>query len=116
MKDYTNRLVELRKALNSMKQGEFAQKLGVKQSTWANIETGVNPLSDRYIRLISLTFGVSELWLRTGEGEIFTTEDPDTDEFLKIYRALPPPFRKLFLEYGHLLIEQQAAISQSTAL
>jgi transcriptional regulator with XRE-family HTH domain len=109
-----NRLVELRKALNSMKQGEFAQKLGIKQSTWANIETGINPLADRYIRLICLTFGVSEQWLRTGEGNMFTTEDPDTTEFLKIYRALPSSFRKLFLEYGRFLIEQQNSISQPT--
>jgi transcriptional regulator with XRE-family HTH domain len=111
MKDIANnRLIALRKALN-LKQGEFAKKLSVKQSTWANIETGANPLSDRYIRLICLTFNVSEQWLRSGEGDMFITEDPAVDEFLDIYRALSPPFRKMFLEYGRFLIEQQNRMS-----
>jgi transcriptional regulator with XRE-family HTH domain len=115
METLENRITLLRKALN-LNQTKFAQKLGLTQSTVSGWAIGKASITEQNIKLISLTFNVNELWLRTGEGEMFTTEDPDTDEFLKIYRALPTPFRKLFLEYGRLLIEQQAAISQSTAL
>jgi transcriptional regulator with XRE-family HTH domain len=108
--DVTERLITLREKLK-VRQGVFAKTIGVPQSTYSSIERGVRPLHNRHIKLICLTFNVNETWLRTGEGEIFTVEDPDTEEFLKVYRALPLSLRKMFLEYGHFLLEKQALLS-----
>jgi transcriptional regulator with XRE-family HTH domain len=69
MDNLHERLRELRKKLY-LSQGNFAERMGVKQSTWSNIEAGNNPCSDRYIRLVCLTFNVREEWLRTGQGEV----------------------------------------------
>jgi phage repressor protein C with HTH and peptisase S24 domain len=76
-------------------------------------ETTTANITEQNIKMICLIFHVSEQWLRTGEGEMFTSEDPDTEEFLEIYRSLSPPLRKMFLEYGRFLIEQQARVSSS---
>jgi transcriptional regulator with XRE-family HTH domain len=69
MDNLHERLKELRKKLY-LSQGNFAERMGVKQSTWSNIEAGNNPCSDRYVRLVCLTFNVREEWLRTGRGEV----------------------------------------------
>jgi DNA-binding XRE family transcriptional regulator len=102
------RLIELRKTLGKMKQGEFAKRLGLKQSTWATIEAGTNPLADRYIRLICLTFKVNEVWLRTGEGEIFTKEStlPET-ELLTLFRQLSDEMQDAILEHVKNLLKIQ---------
>ena len=64
------RLKILRKNLN-LTQTEFADSIGVKQSTIATYEAGRNIPSDPVITLICQRFSVNEDWLRTGEGEPF---------------------------------------------
>lgn len=67
MKD---RMKELRVNLG-LTQKEFADRIGVKQSTIATYEIGRNNPSDTVIALICREFGVDEIWLRTGTGEMF---------------------------------------------
>ena len=64
-----NRIKELRKALG-LTQQEFADRIGVKRGAIANYAIGRNA-SDTAVALICREFGVSEHWLRTGEGEMF---------------------------------------------
>lgn len=62
------RLKEIRKS-KSMTQQEFAEVLGVTKTHMSKIETeSANP-SESLIRTICFTFGISELWLKTGEGQ-----------------------------------------------
>ena len=56
---------------NCMTQQEFADKLGINRSNIANYESGTRTPVDAVVSLICRTFGVSESWLRTGEGEMF---------------------------------------------
>ena len=64
-----NRIKQLRQALG-LTQQEFADRIGVKRGAIANYEIGRNA-SDTAVALICREFGVSEHWLRTGEGEMF---------------------------------------------
>lgn len=73
-----NRLVSLRKTLK-MSQQEFADKLNIKRGTIANYECGRNEPIDAVISLICKEFGVNEIWLRTGEGEMFVPRDRETE-------------------------------------
>jgi transcriptional regulator with XRE-family HTH domain len=101
------RLVELRKSLK-IKQSEFAQKIGMKQSTLSTLELGNNPVSDRYIKLICLSFGVSEEWLRTGNGNMFKPENfPRYDELLEIFKSLSDERQMLFLDLERTLLSSQ---------
>ena len=71
------RLKELRRSLNLTQQA-FADRLGVKRNTVATYETGKSNPSDAAVLLICREFNVSEIWLRTGEGEMFTP-NPETE-------------------------------------
>jgi len=64
------RIKLLRKQLG-LSQGEFAQKLGMKQTSISNYEIGRNEPMPIAIKLICDTFGVNEAWLRDGVGDMF---------------------------------------------
>lgn len=64
-----NRIKELRKHLN-MNQTEFGARIGVKQGTIAGYENGLRTPLDTVVTSICKEFGVSEWWLRNGEGDM----------------------------------------------
>ena len=94
-----DRIKQLRKA-QGLNQTEFGDKLGVSKDVVYNIESGrVNP-TEMQIRLICRTFPVSEVWLRTGEGEML--QPISADEQIAAYvgevlQDAPDSFRKRLL-------------------
>ena len=62
-----DRIKELRKSLG-LTQAAFAEKIGVKQNTIAQYESGRNNPTDAVLSLICREYGVNEVWLRTGIG------------------------------------------------
>lgn len=72
------RIKELRKILGFTQQ-EFSERIGVKRNTVAQYEMGRNPPTDTVITLICREFNVSEVWLRTGEGEMFRQQSRDEE-------------------------------------
>jgi len=72
------RIKQVRKACG-LKQAEFAGRIGVKASTVTSYETGLRVPSDAVILSICREFGVSETWLRTGEGEMLLPVDADEE-------------------------------------
>ena len=81
-----NRIREVREHFK-LTQTEFGERLGVSRDVIGNIEYNrlKNPKQkEPIIKLICSTFGVNELWLRTGEGEMFQamTEDEELDAYL----------------------------------
>ena len=82
----SERLKELRKSLK-MNQTNFSKQIGITQTAYSMIENGINPLSNRHIKVICLAYNVNETWLRTGEGEMFISS-PYEQEFVKIFSKL----------------------------
>lgn len=72
------RLKEIRKALG-LTQKEFAARIGIKQNTIAQYEIGRNEPIDAVVSLICREYGVDEVWLRTGEGEMFRPRTREDD-------------------------------------
>ena len=68
------RIKELRKSLD-MTLEKFGERVGLKKNSLSAIERGVNSVTDRLIIAIVREFGVSEKWLRTGEGEMYPPKD-----------------------------------------
>lgn len=49
----------------------FGEHIGMKKNSISQIETGKNALSEQVLKFICREFGVSEDWLRTGNGTMF---------------------------------------------
>lgn len=65
-------------------QAEFAQFIGMKQTSVSTFERNGASVSDQIVKSICMAFSVNEAWLRTGEGEMLS--QPDTfslDQYLK---------------------------------
>ena len=84
----------LRKEELKISQEEFAKKINISRAGLASIEAGNCNVTSRIVSDISRVFGVSETWLNTGEGEMFSTADEEF-EFAQLLagsfgRDLPP--------------------------
>ena len=91
------RIRQLREALN-MYQVDFSKAIRVSKSYTAEIENGHRIANDRIIRLICLTFGASEVWLKTGEGEMFTSSPVEKRErIVSLFNELSPEFQDFAL-------------------
>ena len=80
-----DRIKYLRTILN-IRQNEMALRLKIKQGSLSDIERKrIKTVTDRVINDVCREFSVNEIWLRTGEGEIFI--EPSTfslDEYAAI--------------------------------
>ena len=72
------RIKELRNDLK-LSQTEFGKKLGVSRDTINNLERNRVDIKDLIIKSICHEFNVNELWLRSGDGDMFKSNDLDFD-------------------------------------
>lgn len=78
-------------------QAEFGDRIGVKGNTIANYELGRNAPVDAIFSLLCREYGVNEIWLRTGEGEMFQamTENEELAAYLgDVMHDEPESFRR----------------------
>ena len=120
------RIKLLRKALE-LNQTDFGARIGVKQGTVAAYESGARVPLDSAIVSICREFGVSESWLRSGEGEMFLQlsreeeitkfcmsiiRDPDSEfqrQFVSVLARLEPPQWQLLSDMADKLLAQRDA-------
>lgn len=78
----------------------FAERLNVSQSFVSRLAVGASVPSDRTIADICREFNVNEHWLRTGEGEMFSTlsrEEEITRFAMEIIRDPDSEFQRQLL-------------------
>ena len=98
----SKRIRHVRQTLN-MSQVEFAKSIYISNGYIAELECEHRKVNDRIIHLISLTFGVNEKWLRTGEGDMFfRTPGEKLQRLISLFNELPPKFQ----DYVVMQIEQ----------
>lgn len=120
MKD---RIKAVRKEL-ALNQTDFGSRIGVKQGTVSAYENGSRIPLDSVIVSICREFGVSEHWLRTGEGEMFVrlsreeeitkfamsiVRNPDSEfqrRFVSVLAQLTPEQWQLMEQMAHQLIDE----------
>ena len=120
------RIKLLRKALE-LNQTDFGARIGVKQGTVAAYESGARVPLDSVVVSICREFGVSESWLRSGEGEMFLQlsreeeitkfcmsiiRDPDSEfqrQFVSVLARLEPPQWQLLSDRADKLLAQRDA-------
>ena len=93
------RIKQVRQALN-LSQAKFAKEISISNGYIASIELEKRNVNDRLIKLVCITFNVSEHWLRTGNGDMFE-EQPNN--FFKLASAT---FKELKPEYQEYILKQ----------
>lgn len=104
------RVKQLRKTLG-LSGEKFGATIGLSRMAISNIENGNRNLTEQSIKSICREFNVNENWLRTGNGDMFTSLDEiDLDDLasdldplelsiLKAYFSLDKDLRKKALEH-----------------
>ena len=80
------RIKAVRKTLG-LTLDKFGERLGISNSACSALETGKNKPSEQTIRAICREFGVNEIWLRTGAGEMFRPEE-ESEELARNLKRL----------------------------
>ena len=97
------RLKILRKSLN-LTQSEFANSIGIKGSSYCDIENGKASITERTIISICLIYNVNRQWLEFGKGDIFI--NINENDFLNTFKKLNINSQKFILNYAKLNIEK----------
>ena len=107
------RIRDFRKNIVRMSQQEFADKLGMKQTSVSTFERKGGTVTDPTIKSLCLAFGLNEDWVRYGKDPMniqpptFSLDDfikkrGGTElelEIAKIYFDLEPDFRKTLVQH-----------------
>ena len=82
-----------------LSQDEFGRRLGVTRGAITNIELNKVDPKPLFVNLICREFGVNEIWLRTGEGDMFDPVTPDEElaDFFGDILAGEPDFKRRFI-------------------
>ncbi len=81
-------------------QEKFAERLGIKRNTVATYETGKSEPMDNIIVSMCREFGINEVWLRSGNGEMkkSLTKNQEIGAFANEVMKLPDKaFKKRFV-------------------
>jgi transcriptional regulator with XRE-family HTH domain len=97
----------VRKALG-LSQREFGKKINVSQGYFSNIELRQRRVNDRIITLICSVYGVSESWLRTGDGAMFDQNlDSAVEGIVRNFKKLDGLLQDYVIKQLDLLVEYQ---------
>lgn len=99
------RITEIRNFLN-LSQKDFAEKIGLKQGSLSDLETGRANITDRIILLICSQFNVNEEWLRFGNGQMFQ-KDKKQNEFFEIFDNINPVLQDFLIKLAKDLLDAQ---------
>lgn len=114
MKDRIARIIETKKITRS----RFAEALGVSPAFVSQMCSGAANPSDRTVKDICRIFNVSELWLRTGEGEMFPPRNRlDELSYLagRFLNSQPTEFQQRFALMMYALTEEEWALLEQKA-
>jgi transcriptional regulator with XRE-family HTH domain len=119
-----SRVKEVRKALG-LTQTEFGKRLGVTDGAITLIEKGKRNLTEQMEKAICREFGVNPLWLHTGEGEPFRSEEGDLDKVIDmlmvdeketakaVFKALAKMGGNEWVVFRHAILSVAHEIEQS---
>lgn len=110
-----HRIKQLRKHCK-LNQDDFGKRIGLKHGAISKMEKPGNTVIDQNIRLICDTFNVSEDWLRTGEGDMFESNDEVLLKQLATEYKLEGGTLELIRNFLMLTAEQRAAILHAATI
>lgn len=102
------RISEVRQALGHT-QEQFAAGIKISKTYQGHIERNERQVNDRMISSISMTYGVSEEWLKTGTGDMFDKfDDFRLEQITRNFKKLDAKAQEYALKLIDLLVEYEA--------
>lgn len=99
------RVIQIRRFLD-YSQDKFAETLKLSRSFLAGIEIKRRKVNDRLIKMICLSYGVNENWLKTGAGEMLDAEkDPRLERIISNFNKMDPLLQDYVMKYLDWLVE-----------
>lgn len=105
------RIREIRKMLQ-LSQKEFANKIGLKQTSISTMEKEGSAITEQTIKTICIQFSVNEEWLRSGEGKPFHENKKREKEFFEVFDKLTPVLQDYLIKTAKDLLEIQSKIKE----
>ena len=103
--EINQRVIKIRKIMGYT-QKRFAEPLKLSCSFQGGIESNHRKVNERLIKMISLTYGVSEAWLKTGIGEMYDLgKDPRLERIIMNFNKLPSQWQDYVMKHLEWLIE-----------
>lgn len=93
-------------------QSEFAKSLNVSLSSVQAWEYGLGKPSFAMRKLICATYGINQIWLETGEGEMYEKSASQTLDAIATRYNASPTFRAMLDVYSKLTRTEQDAIER----
>lgn len=109
-----NRIKELRKELG-VTQEDFANRIGINGSAISLYESGRRGVSESIVKAICREYGVSYLWLTTGEGPMFEELGEEAALYEMVDRVLAgqnPRVRSIFKSLADFTPEDWAHVER----
>ena len=94
----------IRKLIGESSERDFAQKIGITQSSLSAVLSGSRPSIDKVVTIADAT-GVNLTWLATGRGPIYEGNLPDAKYFLI-------PLHQAFLSDKNKSDEKQVSVTE----
>lgn len=69
MSEICDRIKAVRKS-NDLTMEQFGSRIGLTKTSVSRLESGITSVTDQTAKSICREFGVSEVWLRTGQGQM----------------------------------------------
>ncbi|MCL2688451.1 MAG: helix-turn-helix domain-containing protein [Chitinispirillia bacterium] len=106
----SERIKKVRKHFE-MTQADFGRKIGIVQGHLTGIERGRKCVTQKTIKVICATYGVSEEWLETGKGEMLDKNpEKKANGVLNVFNALSSEFQDyMLMQLKSLLTLQKGA-------
>jgi transcriptional regulator with XRE-family HTH domain len=93
-----NQRIKLLKKELHLTQLEFSRVISLSAAQIACIETKKRAVNERTIKLLCNAFHASEIWLKTGEGEMFTQQsDAKFTKLNALFADLQPKYQDFIL-------------------
>lgn len=92
------RVREVRKTLGLTLE-KFGERLGVGKGAISAIENNNRNLTDQMAKAICREFGISEHWLRTGEGEMIEPTTPSEHLLAYVAKISTEPDKEFQIEF-----------------
>ena len=104
------RVQKVRNTMN-FTQPKFADSIFISKGYLAQIEGRTKEVNERIAYLICSRFGIDEIWLKTGKGEMFVSDENNINpELAKLFNGLNTHFQAQALNQLRILVDLQKTL------